>query len=56
MRDFGLPPPCELEICPSEFLHTATIAEERRYELRHVFCGFMLKVLPWFVKEISLNR
>ena len=56
MRDFGLPPRCELEICPSEFVQTAKMAETRRCELRHVFCGFMLMVLFRFVKEISLSR
>jgi hypothetical protein len=56
MRDFGLPRPCELEICPSEYVHTAIIAAARRCGLRHVFCGFMLIVLLRFVKEISFNR
>jgi hypothetical protein len=56
MRDFGLPPGCELEICPSEFVQTARMAEVRRRELRHVFCGFMLNALLRFVKEISFSR
>jgi hypothetical protein len=56
MRDFGLPPPFELEICPSVFIHTAIIVEARKCEVRHFFCGFMLIVLLRFVKEISLSR
>jgi len=56
MRDFDIRPWCELEICSSEFVHTAKMAEARRCELRHVLCGFMLIVLLRFVKEISFNR
>jgi hypothetical protein len=55
MRDFEFPPRCELEICSSEFLHTAEMAEARRCELRHVFYGFMFIVLLRFVKEISFD-
>ena len=56
MRDFGLPPRCELEICPSVVVHTAELAEARKCMLRHVFCVFMLVALHLFLQEISFNR
>ena len=56
MQDFGLPSRCELEICTSEVVHTAKMAEARKCELRYVFCFFMLIVLLRVVKEISFNR
>ena len=52
MRDFGLPPWCELEICPSVVLHTAELDEERRCVLRHVLCVFMLIALHFFARNI----
>jgi hypothetical protein len=55
MHQFGLPPRFELEICSSDFVQTAKMAEARRCELRDVSYGFMLTVLFLFVKEISLN-
>jgi len=45
----------EMEICPSEVVQTAKMAEAPRCELRHVFYGFMLIVLLRFVKELSFN-
>ena len=35
MHYFGLSPRCELEICSSDFLQTAKLAEARKCEFRH---------------------